>query len=285
MRRVGRRIATYLGALAVLAWVALPLYWMVVSSIEPPSDLLQSPTQIIPHHVTFGYYEGIFHNVPGIDPGTGQQLEIPRALLNSIIIGVSVLVINIAFGTPASYALSRFRFKTRKTLLNALLASRLVPSLVLLIPFYLLFHRIGLINTVWGVVIAHVSITLPFTIWILRGSFDNIPVQVEQAARVDGCGRVGALWRVAIPLVAPGIVVAALFAFMTSWNEFALALVLAGTSSGMPVQPVLAGLNSFQGINYEFLFAGSVLAAIPPVLIALALQRRLVGGLTEGAVK
>lgn len=285
LRRGLRRGVLYLGAVIVFFWVAAPIYWLVVSSITPPRELLHAPVSLFPSHPTLGYFRGLFHNVKGIDPGTGQQRELPHALVNSLIMGLSVLAINVVVGTPAAYAISRYQFRFRNHLLNLLLASRLVPSLVLLVPFYILFRNIQLINTLTGVVIAHLAITLPFTIWILRGSFDDVPLDIERAARVDGCSRWRALWHVATPLVIPGMVVAGLFAFMTSWNEFPLALVLTETQSAYPVQPVLAGLNSFQGINYEFLFAGAVLAAIPPVLIALALQRRLVGGLLEGAVK
>lgn len=284
-KRGVRRACIYIGALIVFLWVAAPIYWLVVSSITPPRELLHAPVSLFPSHPTLGYFRGLFHDVKGINPGTGQQRELPHALVNSLLIGLAVLVINVVAGTPAAYAISRYQFRFRNQLLNLLLASRLVPSLVLLVPFYILFRYIHLINTLTGVIVAHLAITLPFTVWILRGSFDDVPLDIERAARVDGCSRWRALWHVAAPLVIPGMVVAGLFAFMTSWNEFPLALVLTETPSSYPVQPVLAGLNSFQGINYEFLFAGAVLAAIPPVLIALALQRRLVGGLLEGAVK
>lgn len=166
-----------------------------------------------------------------------------------------------------------------------MLASRMVPSLALLVPFYLLFRRANLVDTIQGVALVHIAVTVPFSVWILRGHFDNVPIEIEKAPRVDGCTRWQAFFRVALPLAVPGLVVAGLLSFMISWNEFPLALVLTPTSASVTVQAALAGLVSYQGVSYGFLFAGSVLAALPPVLIALALQRHLSSGLLEGLVK
>jgi multiple sugar transport system permease protein len=289
--RVGRRISpirsalVYLAALLVFFWVAFPVLWLVKSSISPETDLLSSPPTWWPSHPTLGFYRGLWGDAPGVDPGTGQQRLIPRGLLNSFTIAAIVAAVNLAVGAPAAYVIARYRFRFRMTILNAMLATRMVPSLVLLVPFYLIFWRASMIDTISAVALAHISVTLPFTIWILRGHFDNVPLEIEKAARVDGCTKWQAFARVALPLAAPGLVVAGLFAFMISWNEFPLALVLTQSSRSMTVQAALAGLVSYQGVSYGFLFAGSVLAALPPVLIALVLQRHLSGGLLEGSVK
>lgn len=275
----------YLAALLVLIWVAFPVLWLLKSSISPETDLLQSPPNLWPSHPTLGFYRGLFGNVKGVDAGTGQQRLIPHGLLNSVVIAAIVMAVNIAVGAPAAYVIARYRFRFRIGVLNAMLATRMVPSLVLLVPFYVLFWRANMVDTISAVALAHVAITLPFTIWILRGHFDNVPAEIEKAARVDGCSKWQAFVRVALPLAVPGIVVAGLFAFMISWNEFPLALVLTQTSRSMTVQAALAGLVSYQGVSYGFLFAGSVLAALPPVLIALVLQRHLTSGLLEGSVK
>ncbi len=186
---------------------------------------------------------------------------------------------------PAAYAIARYRFPLRHWVLNSLLSSRMVPSLILLVPFYLLFRAVGLIDSLVAVVIAHISVSLPFTVWILRGHFMTVPIEIEKAARVDGCGRLQTFRYVALPLAAPGLVVAGLFAFMLSWNEFPLALILSVSPDSLPVQPALAGLSSYQGVSYGFLFAGSILAALPPLLVALVLQRHLTQGILEGSVK
>lgn len=284
-RSAVRLVFTYLAALVVLIWVVFPLLWLLKSSISPETDLLKSPPSLWPSHPTLGFYRGLWGNVAGIDPGTGQQTLIPRALLNSFIIALIVMVVNLAVGAPAAYVIARYRFRLRVTIVNSMLASRMVPSLVLLLPFYILFRLAGLVDTIAGVALAHIAVTIPFTVWILRGHFDNVPSEIEKAARVDGCGRWQAFYRVALPLAAPGLVVGGLFAFMISWNEFPLALVLTESPASMTVQAALAGLVSYQGVSYGFLFAGSVLAALPPVAIALVLQRHLSSGLLEGSVK
>ncbi len=275
----------YLAALLVFFWVAFPVLWLLKSSISPETELLKSPPSLWPSQPTLGFYRGLWGDVEGIDPGTGQQRLIPRGLLNSVVIALIVAAVNLVVGAPAAYVIARYRFRFRMTILNAMLATRMVPSLVLLVPFYVLFWRANMIDTILAVVLAHISITVPFTVWILRGHFDNVPMEIEKAARVDGCTKWQAFFRVALPLSAPGLVVAALFAFMISWNEFPFALVLTQTSRSMTVQSALAGLVSYQGVSYGFLFAGSVLAALPPVAIALILQRHLTSGLFEGSVK
>jgi multiple sugar transport system permease protein len=280
-----RRAGVYLAALAVLVWVAFPLLWLLKSSVTPVSELTASPSAVLPKHPTLGYFRGLFTDVPGIDAGTGQQSLIVPALGKSLITATCVMALNVLLAAPAAYVLARFRFRGRGAILNGMLASRMVPSLVLLVPFYLLFRYAGLVDTVFAVVVAHVAITLPFSVWILRGHFDGVPREVEKAARVDGASRLRSFRHVALPLAAPGLVVAGLFAFMQSWNEFPLALVLTESPSAMTVQPALAGLVSYQGVSYGFLFAGAVLAALPPALIALVLQRHLAEGLLEGSVK
>jgi len=280
-----RTIAIHVAALLVFVWVVFPILWLLKSSLTPESEMLNVPPTLVPTHLNFKFYEGLFHNVPGIDPGTGIQLLVPRSLLNSVVIATSVAIINIVIATPAAYAIARYAFRGRGLIVNGMLASRMVPSLVLIVPFYLLFRDVALIDSLQAVIVAHTAISIPFSVWIMRGHFASVPVEIEKAARVDGCSRFSAFWHVALPLAVPGLVVTALFSFMLSWNEFLLALVLTESPNNLPVQPTLAGLSSYQGVSYGFLFAGSVLSAIPPALIALLLQRRLTQGLLEGGVK
>lgn len=285
IRGRSKTVVIHLAALLVFLWVIFPILWLIKSSVTPEDEMLNVPPSLLPTHLNFNFYEGLFHNVAGIDPGTGIQLQIPHALLNSTIIAVSVAVINILVATPAAYAIARYRFRGSSLILNGMLASRMVPSLVLIVPFYLLFRNVNLIDSLQAVIVAHTAISVPFSVWIMRGHFTTVPVEIEKAARVDGCSRFSAFWHVALPLAVPGLVVMSLFAFMLSWNEFLLALVLTQSPDNLPVQPTLAGLSGYQGVSYGFLFAGSILSAIPPALIALALQRRLTHGLLEGGVK
>jgi multiple sugar transport system permease protein len=285
-RRLASRATIYILAVIVAVWVLGPIFWILKSSLSTQTDLLNVPPDVLPRHWTFDNYLGMFINLPGGLPG--QEKLIPPALLNSLIIASSVLIINLAVATPAAYVLARQTTPFHGFIVNALLASRLVPTLVLLVPFYLLFRSAHLIDTLAGVVIAHTAVSVPFTIWILRGYFDNVPVEIERAAQVDGCGRFQTFLYVAVPLAKAGLVVAGLFAFMLSWNEFALALVLTVSPASLPVQPTLAGLYSLQGatyVNYGYIFAGAILVAIPPAIIALLLQTQLGKGALEGSMK
>jgi len=276
----------YVAAILVAIWIVGPFLWTLKSSFSPQNDLLSVPPQLIPHHWTLDNYKGLFATLPGTSPG--QEQLIPGELKNSLIIASSVLALNLLFGAPAAYVLARGPVRFRRGIVNGLLASRMVPALVLLVPFYLLFRRAHLIDSLQGVVIAHLAISLPFTIWILRGHFARVPLELERAARVDGCGRLRTFQYVALPLTKAGLAVAGLFAFMVSWNEFPLALVLTASPRAFPVQPALAGLYSLQGatyLNYGYLFSATVLSAGPPAVIALLLQKHFRQGALAGAVK
>src|SRR5947209_7703463 len=198
LRSRSRAIAIHTAALLVFIWVAFPLLWLLKSSVTPESEMLNVPPTLIPGHLNLKFYEGLFHNVAGIDPGTGIQLQVPRSLVNSLIIATCVAIINLLVATPAAYALARYPFRLRGVILNGLLASRMVPSLVLMVPFYLLFRSVGLIDSLQAVIVAHVAISVPFSVWIMRGHFASVPVEIEKAARVDGCSRLVAFCRVAV---------------------------------------------------------------------------------------
>lgn len=280
-----KRTLVYLGAVLIAGWVLLPFTWLVISSITPERELFRFPPSILPAHPTISYYLGMFTDVSDVPSQFGQERLLPEALANSLVIASTVGLVSLLLGAPAAYALARFPFRGRNSIVNIMLASRMVPSLALLVPFYMLFRFVHLTDTLEGVIIAHTAISLPFTIWILRGHFYRVPLELEKAARVDGCTRFGAFRRVALPLAVPGLIVAGLFAFMLSWNEFPLALVLTQSPAAQPVQPTIAGLFSYQGAGYGYIFAGTVLVALPPVLIALVFQRYLVQGLLTGGVK
>jgi len=266
-------------AVAVLfLWLVFPAYWLAKSSLTAGTG--SGGGALWPERPTLEFYRELF-----ADAGTGQGDEILRALKNSMIIAALVSLGNVVLGAPAAYAFARYRFRGRAAGLNLLLGTQLVPSVALLLPFYLLFRQVNLSDSLSGLVIAHLAVTLPFSVWILRGQFAANPIDIEKAARVDGASRLRTFLAVALPLAVPSLVVAALFAFMMSWNEFPLSLVLTISGRSTTVQPALAGLQSFQGSNHGLLFAGSVIAAIPPVLVAFVLQGRIRSGMFDAAVK
>ena len=283
--KVSRLVVSYIGALLLALWVLGPIYWIVLSGFATNADLLKTPPNWIPANPSLDNYRPLFANLfTGRSPGSQADMIIP-ALWNSLSIGLVVALINVAFGSLAAYAFARLRFYARRTLLISLLAAQMVPGLALIIPFYVVFSQLGLTNTRVGVAIAHLSFTLPFTVWILRSYFQSISIELEWAARVDGCTRTQALLRVVFPLAVPGLITAGLFAFMGSWNEFLFALVITSLPKAMPIQPAISSMYNIRQQTYGVMAASATLAALPTIVLTLIFQRYLVRGLLSGAIK
>ena len=215
--------------------------------------------------------------------------RVPQALLNSTIVAGSVTVVCLVLGSMAGYAYSRHgEMKAMRYSMLAMMMTRMVPGIAIMVPWFLLFRKFGLSNTKMGLVISYASFSIPLVLWILKTYFDTIPRNLERAAAVDGCGRFQTFIRIVLPLAAPGMVAAGLFAFIAAWNEFIFALNLAQTDSSMTITYVIAqiyGVTQYGQQNYGTLFAAGILAILPPVLLAFVFQRRLVQGLTAGSVK
>jgi ABC-type glycerol-3-phosphate transport system permease component len=191
---------------------------------------------------------------------------------------------SLVLGTLAGYGFSRVKFRGSEALRFLVLLTRMLPRMTLVVPYYLMMLKIGMLDTYTGLVIAYISFALPFSIWLLIGFFDDVPIEVEEAAMVDGCTPLGTLIRVVIPIAAPGLAVAAIFAFLVSWNEFLFALILSGPASKtLPV--VIAGLTTDLGPLYGEMSAAAVMVMLPNVVMTLVMQRYVVRGLTLGAVK
>jgi multiple sugar transport system permease protein len=203
---------------------------------------------------------------------------------NSLVVAIGTTVGALVLGILAGYGFARFRFRGSNAVRFLVLVTRMAPRMALVVPYYLMVQKLGLLDTYAGLLIAYVSFALPFAIWLLIGFFAEVPVEIEEAAMIDGCGRLGVLVRVVLPIVAPGLVVAAIFAFLVSWNEFLFALILGGVrAKTLPV--VIAGLTTDVGPLYGDMSAAAVMVMLPNIIMTIALQRYLVKGLTLGAVK
>jgi len=210
--------------------------------------------------------------------------QFQRALLNSSIVALITTTVTVFFGTLSAYSISRYRFIGRKVLFVSLLASQMIPPVSLAIPLYAMFRNLNLIDRIPGLIMAFAAITLPFISWILKNYFDTLPTDLEEAARIDGCTRFQALFKIVVPLSMPAITAATIFAFIASWNEYFLALVL--TTVDAKTMPVaVAEFSSKYGVDYLMISAGGVVASLPPVLLALIFQKFVISGLTQGAVK
>jgi multiple sugar transport system permease protein len=280
----------YLPVIFVAVWSLAPVLWLFICSISPFTDLLSKPPVFIPD-ATLQNYRNIFTGQSSADTA-GVPLvatRVPQALLNSTIVAGSVTIVCLVLGSMAGYAYSRHgEMKAMRYSMLAMMMTRMVPGIAIMVPWFLLFRKFGLSNTKMGLIISYASFSIPLVLWILKTYFDTIPRNLERAAAVDGCGRFQTFVRIVLPLAAPGMVAAGLFAFIAAWNEFIFALNLAQTDSSMTITYVIAqiyGVTQYGQQNYGTLFAAGILAILPPVILAFVFQRRLVQGLTAGSVK
>ncbi len=282
-RRASSRLILYGLVLLVAAWLVGPFVWLFVTSISYQRNLLARPLSFIPPEISLENYRMVlgfvrFH-------AEGQAAKILPSMANSLVVASVVTVLNLVVGTTAGYAYARFRFPLKTASLFALLFTRMLPTVVLIPAFFLLFKALGLQNTLTGLIVAYCSFTLPFTIWIMKAYFETIPGDLDKSALVDGCNRLQAYYRVVLPVSGPGLVAGGAFTFMLCWNEFIVAQVLNTKLGTTTLPPVIAGMNGQINVDYSVIAASGFLAALPAVVLVLAFQKYMVQGLTAGSVK
>lgn len=275
-RRTNRLLdgATYAVLLTVVVFSLAPIFWTLLTSLKPEGDIISPVLQYIPQHLTLENYETIW-----------RRSGFSRLIGNSAVTSVTTMAICLLFGSFAAYSVSRYRFPGRNQLLLFFLVSRMFPAVLLLIPLFIMFKTLNLLDSSFGLALAYATFLLPLTIWMLKGFFDAIPTDLEDAARIDGCSRVGTLFRIVLPLARPGLVATAVFVAVSAWNEFLLALMLT-TSQGSRTWPV--GLQLLVGefqLPWGQLCAGGIISIVPVVIFFAFIQRSLIRGLTAGAVK
>jgi multiple sugar transport system permease protein len=274
MKRKGERLILYAAVVIVVGILFFPIYWMFNTSLAPQDQLYVYPPRLIHPHATLAAYFKIFRERP-----IGQWLF--NSLMVVLLSGLFSLIISVLAG----YSLSRYRVRGAGSLGYLLLASRMLPTTLLVIPLFIFMSGLHLINTLWSVVIANVTFIMPFATWMLKGYFDSIPRELEEAAYIDGTSRLGALFRVTMPLSAPGVAATALYSAILAWDEYLFARTFLTTNS---VWTISVGLGSFRGeyITYwNEVMAASLVGTLPIIAIFLLLEKQLVGGLTAGAVK
>jgi len=280
------QVLTYIGAVLVLLWLLLPFYWLIATSFMRLPDLASIPPQYVPRSPTVSnYYQvivgGTFYE-KGLSQGSIEIRSILPTIANSIMVGLGLAAYTLFLACPAGYAYSRYRFHGSNATFFMLLTLRAVPLMAMVIPFFMIFRILNLIDTHVGLILAQSVLTIPFAVWIFRDYVDAIPKDMEEAALIDGASRLGAFYRVVLPLSRPGITAIAVFCFITSWGEFLFALIL---TNGLTLPPVLAGFQASNQVAWTQLAAASCLAMIPPVVLTLLFQKYLVRGLSGGALK
>jgi len=275
-RRRGRslRISAWLVVVAFGGFALLPIYWMLATSLTPTARTFSYPPSIFPSEFTLDNFRRLTDNP-----------QLVRYLLNSVIVSVITAVLGVIFASYMAYAFSKFRFRGRRGLMSLVLSSQLFPQSLLLITLYAVFSAYDLLNTYAALVLSFTTFTLPLCVWMLKGFFDTIDDSLIEAAKIDRASRVRIIHSIVLPISAPGLVAAGLFAFIRGWNDFIFALTLAGPDK----QTLPPGLvNTFVGeasAEWAPLMAASLVASLPVVIAFIALQRYLVGGIAAGAVK
>jgi N,N'-diacetylchitobiose transport system permease protein len=270
--RRGTVAANVTGVIVFVLFV-FPVYWMVATAFKPAGDIRTFNITLYPHTVTLENFRTAFH-----------AAGFWTFLRNSLVVSSSVTVLAVLVALLAATAVARFRFRGRKAYLLVILIVQMVPLEALVIPMYLTLRDADLLNIVPVLIATYMATVLPFTVWTLRGFVQALPVELEEAAMIDGASRWGAFWRITFPLMGPGLVATSVFAFMQAWNEFILALTL--MEQGNQTLPVWLGtFKTAQGTDWGGLMAGSTLVAIPVVVFAVVLQGRIATGAAAGAVK
>lgn len=268
-------VVTNLVTWALVLIIAFPLIWMVLTSIKPQSELFRIPPSILPQSITFEHYATLLEKTPFL-----------RYFANSMMLATATTALVIVVGSLGAYSLVRFQYRGRETLAGLVLFTYLLPSVVLIIPLYLLMVYIGLANTLASLVIAYTTFSLPYALWLLRSFMAGIPEDLESAALVDGASRIGAFIDVILPQALPGIISTALFTFILAWNEYLYALVLVNSDQSRPLTTgVMNMLITAFNIDWSLLMAASVMMSVPLIIIFAFLQSYLTRGFGAGGVK
>ena len=274
MRWLLKRGWMYAAMIAVSAFALFPVYWVVITSLKPRSEIYTRTPDLWPNDPQWGRYPDVL--------GEGH---VGRALMNSLIVASATMIVTLIIGSMAAIALSRFNIPARRSLLILVLLTQLFPLVVLIIPLFVLMREAGLVGTYWSLVITYLAFTLPLTIWIMRGFLLSIPEELEHAARIDGATRLGALWRVILPLAAPGLATTAVLCFLEGWKEFLLALTFLNEENRKTVPLVLQSFVGRGDTDWGSVMATSVLYTLPVAVVFLLLRKHLMTIRTAGAIK
>lgn len=269
-----RKALLYLGLWVAFIWCVFPFYWMIVTSLRAPEEIFARPPTILPRTITLQSY---------VDLLVGAEFW--RYALNSLILTIAVTVISVLVSVTAGYAMARHRFRGSVALPLLMLYGQMFPPVLLLIPFYVQLRFLGWLDSLYGLIPVYLSYMLPLCVWLMRGFFSQVPHSLEDAARLDGCTRWQAFWRVILPMARPGIVAVATWVMIHSWNEFLYAstFILSDKNRTLPLG--LSGLIGQYTTDWGMLMAGGVITAAPILLVFFFLQKSLVGGIGSGAVK
>ena len=255
-------------------YLVFPVYWLIASALKPTEDLFLVPASLFPRRISLENFKLILF-----------QTKVPQYFLNSIITSVSVTIITITIATLGAYSLTKYKFPGRKLISDLILVAYIFPGILILLPLYQIIVRWKLNNSLIGLILANLTFTVPFCLWMLRAFFLQLPESLEESAMIDGCTKFGAFLRVLLPLASPGIVASGTYAFILSWNEYMFALIFVTNDSNKTLPLGVAGFLGHLTIDWGALLASAVVAVIPIMLAFMFFQKYLIQGISAGAVK
>lgn len=280
-----KNLLFYLAIAALLCVIIGPFLWMFISSISPQIELTTTPPHWFPENPTLFRYQALFAGAgmgsTALPAGVEKFL---RGLSNSMIVSTLTTLVCVSTGTLAAYALARLTVPGKNKFMLGILSSQMLPVIVIIIPLYLLLQSLDMMDTLRGLVLLYTGFMLPTVIWIMHSYFLTLPQELEEAAMIDGCNRFQALLKVIIPLSGPGLVAVSAFAFLSSWNEFFMALIFTGAQT-KTITVTVTEFSSQFGVDFGLMATGGVIGSIPPIVLAFLLQKYIVAGLTAGSVK
>ncbi|MGN0422808.1 MAG: carbohydrate ABC transporter permease [Lachnospiraceae bacterium] len=271
---IGKKIiTTYIPLVVILLFILFPFYWTFITSIKPETELYGAVTYW-PKNITWESYKKLFTT----------SVNFLSAMKNSFIVAAATTVVSLTASTLAAYAFSRYRFVGRRPLMALFLSNNMFPTVLLLIPLYSIMRNLGLLYTPWALILAYTTFTIPFSVWLLNGFMNDLPLSLEEAALVDGCNRRTAFLKIILPILGPCLVATGVYIFMTSWNEYTFAVMFTNTQS-RTIPVALKSLIGQLGVQWDLLTAGGIITILPVCIMFFFAQKRLVEGLTAGAVK
>lgn len=274
-------ILIYVFSIVVAVCTLAPYVWMFITSISYPKDLIALPLKLIPSHITFERYASLFTGAGSDNPSYVFRI----AMGNSFIVTFFVTIIALTFGSVAAYAFARLKFRFKNGVMMLTIFTYMIPPVALVIPMYLIFSKINMLNMKTTLVILYLSFVIPFIIWVMQGFFSSISKSFEEAAEIDGCTRFQTLLYIFLPIARPGLIATGILAFLMSWDEFFFSLIFTSNLTAKTMTVAIAEFNGKYTIDYGMISTAGIMASLIPVLIVMVFQKYIVTGMTSGGVK
>lgn len=271
--KVIQKILAFILIIAFIAFLLFPFYWMLVTSVKPNEELFTGIVTYWPKNFTAKAYENLFRSYDFLSP-----------MLNSLFVSVITTIISLVVSVMAAFAFARYEFPGRKLLMMLFLTNNMFPTVLLLISLFTIINRMGILYTPWALIVSYSSFTIPFSLWLINGYMSDMPLEIEEAAMIDGCNRGLAFILVELPMLIPSIISCGVYILMNAWNEYTFAVMFTNENN-RTISVALKNLVGQLGVQWDLMTAGGIIAVLPICIMFFFAQKRLVAGLTAGAVK